>query len=717
MKPFLQFTILTFVILLAGSGRTAEHAKEHFLSLAAPIDAATADAMAANLTRADWYEVDSAFLLDAFQATLEARRRFAWGRQIPDDIYRRYVVPLRVSREPLQPFRRKFLDEIGSRLEGIQSLARAALEVNLYLGERIGFRSTDRQDQGPLTTLSCGFGRCEEEVIVAIDAMRSVGIPARAIWVPYWSATDNNHVWLEVYTEDGWKFMDAAAPATRLNKAWFDKALQRAPILLTMGTGYEANAKDVVKTVSGYRLNVTRNYLTPARLIVEMPKNWGKKDRLWFALFNFGTIRPLVELIPRNGSASLDIGNGDFVLMGIHGGKLFFQTFTARLHQTTHVRLDVSRQVPRDFTLTYPWPPATGKQEPELLAPQSIEKAHVLKKERDVKRSRTVAAIERVLRESGNYSKELEHTLQRCLGNEKTVLDAVLAMPLRQRDNAIFVVSRLRDKVLRGVNAKVLRRWLRRTPPGPYAADPAFKELVLDPQVDFEYPGTGLPAGYATAPLQSGSPAGLRQAAARYAALVDTSLPQRLLPPVTIDHMLANGVAVSAGNAAIWWTDRLRRSGIPARREPLSDWLEFYHDGKWLPLFPGRPDKLGDRQALPEVRGHYLEPATVRLHWKKGAAAPRWKLDFLFLPIRDTMPAYRRDRPKAIGTEGNTTELKLEAGKYLMTAGRRNGRGDVAVQVRIIELAAGKTRTMNIDLVPPPEPSAENSGPQQNRRR
>lgn len=169
--------------------------KEQFLGMASRIDASTATAMAENLTNADWYEVDSVFLLDAFHATLEAHGRFEWGKTVPEDIYLQYVVPLRVEDEPLQPFRRKLLEEIGPRLDSLHSLAQAALEVNFYLGERVGFKSTDRRDQGPLTTLSSGFGRCEELMILAVDAMRSVGTPARGVWVPAWSVSDNNHFW------------------------------------------------------------------------------------------------------------------------------------------------------------------------------------------------------------------------------------------------------------------------------------------------------------------------------------------------------------------------------------------------------------------------------------------------------------------------------------------------------------------------------------------
>lgn len=710
IRTSLQCGILLLVVLLAGQCGAANLTKGHFLRLAGKIDSATAQAMAANLTTADWYEADLASLMDAFQATIDARKRFAWGKKIPEDIYRKYVVPLRVGDEPLQPFRRKFLDEIAPRLASLHSLARAALEVNLFLGERVGFKPTDRRSQGPLTTLSCGFGRCGELMILAIDAMRSVGIPARGVWVPYWSAQDNNHAWIEVYTEDGWKYMGAAEPATRLNKAWFDKAVQRAGIVLTTGSNNEATAHDAVKTIAGYRLNVIRNYVTPAKLTVEMPQNWDKGDHVWFAVFNFGALRPLVQLQPENGTARLEIGNGDFVLMGRHRHKWFFQNFTAQLNRETKVRLNASNTAPQDFTLTYPWPPKSHRNEPDLISKNRIEQAHALRKQRDIKRYLASRQVARFIDLAGNYREELRQALEHSPGNEATVLNAVLALPPEQRANAIFILSLLSDKDLREVRPDVLLEWLRRTP-GRYAGNKELKEFVLDPQIGYEYTGTGLPGRYVSKPLHFTSLAGLRSAVARYSALVDSSWPQRPLPPVTIDHMLAGGTKVSASNAAIWWTDRLRRSGVPARRQPFGEWLEFYYEGKWLPLFPDKPAKLGDRNAIPEVKAHYEEPATVSLQWRKAASSPKWKSDFLFVPIeKNGMLDYWRDIPQGLKQDGNLTSVTLAPGRYLFTAGRRNGRGDVAVRVRTVNLQQGERRTVTLDLVPPPEPPVDNPG-------
>jgi hypothetical protein len=243
---------------------------------------------------------------------------------------------------------------------------------------------------------------------------------------------------------------------------------------------------------------------------------------------------------------------------------------------------------------------------------------------------------------------------------------------------------------------------------GRYAEDEELKAFVLNPQVGYEYSGTGLPLEYATDPVGFTSLSELREDVARYSSLVDRELGGRPLPPVTTDHLLKDGMKISARNAALWWTDRLRRSGVPARREIFSEWLEFYYGGKWLPLFPGQPEKLGDRDAMPGVKTYYMEPATVKLQWREATSAPKWQSDFLFLPMKENgLPDEFRDTPKDIRQEKNTTLVKLVPGRTLFLVGRRNGRGDVAVQVRTVNLEENENRSITLDLLAPPEPPAD----------
>ena len=65
-----------------------------------------------------------------------------------------------------------------------------------------------------MSTLAFGYASCTGVSIFFIDALRSVGIPARIAGTPAWNSvyTNGNHNWLEVWTgeTDGWQFIEAA---------------------------------------------------------------------------------------------------------------------------------------------------------------------------------------------------------------------------------------------------------------------------------------------------------------------------------------------------------------------------------------------------------------------------------------------------------------------------------------------------------------------------
>ncbi len=59
--------------------------------------------------------------------------------------------------------------------------------------------------QGPVAPddLVIGIGRCEELTVFFMDALRSVGIPCRQAYTPWWLTVDSNHAWPEVWTPEG----------------------------------------------------------------------------------------------------------------------------------------------------------------------------------------------------------------------------------------------------------------------------------------------------------------------------------------------------------------------------------------------------------------------------------------------------------------------------------------------------------------------------------
>ena len=64
----------------------------------------------------------------------------------------------------------------------------------------------------PMSTLVYGYASCTGVSILFVDALRSVGVPARVAGTPAWNDVyeNGNHNWIEVYEGGEWHFIEAA---------------------------------------------------------------------------------------------------------------------------------------------------------------------------------------------------------------------------------------------------------------------------------------------------------------------------------------------------------------------------------------------------------------------------------------------------------------------------------------------------------------------------
>ena len=78
----------------------------------------------------------------------------------------------------------------GRILQGIEgpgknaSLQDAILEVNHWCHEKAIYTPSDARTSSPLATVRTAYGRCGEESTFLVAALRSVGIPARQVYIP-----------------------------------------------------------------------------------------------------------------------------------------------------------------------------------------------------------------------------------------------------------------------------------------------------------------------------------------------------------------------------------------------------------------------------------------------------------------------------------------------------------------------------------------------------
>ncbi len=254
--------------------------------------------------------------------TLEVRDRMAWN--IPEREFRHFVLPLRVNNETLDDFRTKYADTLCARVAGM-SLAEAALEINHWCHEQATYQPSDGRTGGPESIMLRGLGRCGEESVLAVAALRAAGIPARQVYTPRWAHTDDNHAWVEVWVDGGWHFMGACEPEAVLDRAWFNGAVSRAMILHTKVYGDYDGPEDVIQRTPCYtEINVVRNYVPVRRTAVTVTSG-GKPVEgaaVSFRIYNYAEFYNVVTYkTGADGRAALDTGFGDMFVLAWKDGR------------------------------------------------------------------------------------------------------------------------------------------------------------------------------------------------------------------------------------------------------------------------------------------------------------------------------------------------------------------------------------------------------------
>ncbi len=322
----------------------------------------------ANMPIEDLAVVTEEILIGNLNYAYEVRASFPWTARISESDFLHYVLPMRVSQEPLEDWRGYFLEQLRPRIENLTTLDEVALEVNRWCGERVGFKPTQRRDQGPFETLASGYGRCEEMMIVYIDACRAAGVPARQAWTPYWGFMDNNHAWTEVLGEDGdWHYVGACEPRDSLDDAWFNDSVRRANLVFSVPFGLpDEDTSDFYREQDelGARyaiLNSISHYRPSTELVISVVNNSGSplpETRVLLSVFNFGALRPIARgETDENGIWRMIVGPGGYFISA--GNQESGACTVVQVEETGAMELDLriglGAELPPDsFWLRYP---------------------------------------------------------------------------------------------------------------------------------------------------------------------------------------------------------------------------------------------------------------------------------------------------------------------------------------------------------------------------
>ena len=285
----------------------------------------------------DLADYEPSFYLQQVRYAFKAREEMPWGKDVPEDVFRHFVLVYRVNNENLDTARMFFYRELKERVKDM-TMEEAALEVNHWCHEHVAYRASDSRTSAPLATMKTSLGRCGEESTFAVTALRAVGIPARQCYTPRWAHCDDNHAWVEVYVDGEWKFLGACEPDPRLNMGWFSAPSTRCMMVHTKAFGKYKGDEEVVKRTGLYsELNLLSHYAPTRKVTVTVQDENGfpVKAQVKFKLYNYAEYYTLATVATDvNGKTSLTTGFGDLLIWVTDGEKYAFEKLDVREDST-----------------------------------------------------------------------------------------------------------------------------------------------------------------------------------------------------------------------------------------------------------------------------------------------------------------------------------------------------------------------------------------------
>ena len=317
-----------------------------------------------NCTPNDLSALDIDYLRNNIEYAIKTRD-LKYSNQYSDKIFKHFVLPHRVSQEPLENWRKLFYDQLLPIVKDVENIEEAFTLVNLWVAEQMSFKQTSGRDQAPITTIRRGFGRCEESMIIVIAAARSVGIPCRPASVPYWNFTDSNHAWVEVWTPDGWKY--SGEPENSLNRAWFSNTTKRASIITSRAFG-NFDSPDVLKMENNStKINSIKYYSDFDYCTINVvDENNVPQDSVNIYIYatSFGGLFNMAELTTDNeGKTALPLGKSSIYLTAYKDNKIAYSVFNTLKNNEITLTLKDKKIIEDDFDMLFQIPKNSQKSE------------------------------------------------------------------------------------------------------------------------------------------------------------------------------------------------------------------------------------------------------------------------------------------------------------------------------------------------------------------
>lgn len=321
-------------------------------------------------------------------ASLRVYDAFAYGKTIPQELFFAYVLQPRVNSEWLDESRSALMEEIAPCIEG-KTMAEAALLVNYWCYSHATYTPADSRTLGPLAVMRRTLGRCGEESVLAVAALRSVGLPARQCYAPRWSHCDDNHAWAEVWIDGTWRYMGACEPEPALDKGWFTAAASRAMMVHTKCWSDLGGEPDIACAAPLYGLvNRTSLYADTKTLTVRLTEDGVPLPGMTveFQIDNYSELYSIFRTqTDQNGIAQFVTGLGDICVYICRRGRVLLQKVDMRIRDSLEldmVNAVLPEELPEVVAMDFVPPLERAGVPPDMDNPRHDERMRVCEEKR-----------------------------------------------------------------------------------------------------------------------------------------------------------------------------------------------------------------------------------------------------------------------------------------------------------------------------------------------
>ncbi len=665
------------------------------------------------LSDAFTYDFDLFYRYAAHAASL--RRTEARCAALPEETFLHDVAWYRINSEKIVDCRSFFQKQVSPLIQGLDE-TQAVLAVNYWCASQASYEASDERTQSPLSVYRSGSGRCGEESTFLVSVLRSVGIPARQVYVPRWAHCDDNHAWVEVYVEGTWHFLGACEPEEVLDRGWFTNASTRA-VLVYARTFTDYGVENQIAGRDGCVrfLNVTEHYAETKNLRIRVTDG---EDRpisgasVSVEILNMAEFCSVLTLTTgADGTAGLTMGLGDVLVRAWKDG-LCAETpvgaedreirlkLTEAPENMPSGRTELEIRAPKDGVTPWPVPEAAQK---------AVGRARL--KEADTARERKLSAFrEEAARAAESYPDEADIFL-RARGNVAGLKKFLDGEDWKQERKELL--HSLSDKDFRDLDPEILQEQLRQLAPlspdvqqrmasgaqtDSASGREVFVHFCLCPRIDMEELTAFAPAvkeffsGQERAAFRK-RPECIwewEQAHLKYLPSEDYDT-LKITPPAALRGLWADETGKRTLFVAI-----CRTLGIPARLNPVTGQAEYLTGNEWREV-SGEAGAAGDGPEEAVTDRSHSDSASARLLLLTSPEDP-WSYAQAWSIGRLSGMGYETLNYEGIHPENGRMELRLKSGIYRLITTNRMPGGSQYASIICFHLKEGEERTLEMKL-------------------